>query len=48
MSLLFCRILLEKGADLLAVNNEGEIPADLAEEEEMDEFLEEEMEKLGN
>ncbi len=44
---LFFRILLDKGADLLAVNNEGEIPSDLAEEEEMDEFLEEEMEKLG-
>eukprot|EP00794_Sanderia_malayensis_P012945 gene12945-14277_t len=41
------QVLLDKGADLLAVNNEGEIPCDLAEEEEMDEFLEEEMEKLG-
>lgn len=42
------RLLIDNGADILAVNNEGEIPVDLAEEKEMEEFLEEEMEKLGS
>jgi len=41
------QLLIDNSADLLAVNNEGEIPVDLAEEKEMEEFLEDEMDKLG-
>lgn len=42
-----CRILIDNGADLSAVNNEGEVPLDLAEEEEMEEFLSEEIDAQG-
>ncbi|XP_030850000.1 protein phosphatase 1 regulatory subunit 12A isoform X2 [Strongylocentrotus purpuratus] len=37
--------LIENGADLVACNNEGELPMDLAEEEDMEEFLQDEMDK---
>ena len=47
MLLFAFRLLIDNGADILAVNNEGEIPVDLAEEKEMEEFLEDEMDKLG-
>nr|XP_054774727.1 protein phosphatase 1 regulatory subunit 12A-like [Lytechinus pictus] len=40
-----CRYLIENGADLVACNNEGELPMDLAEEEDMEEFLQDEMDK---
>ena len=39
------QILCDNDADLAAVNNEGEVPIDLAEEEEMEDFLTEEIEK---
>ncbi|XP_071833638.1 protein phosphatase 1 regulatory subunit 12A-like isoform X17 [Apostichopus japonicus] len=39
--------LIESGANVAAVNNEGEIPLDLAEEEDMEEFLEEQIDKAG-
>ena len=38
------RILIDRGADLSAVNNEGEVPLDLAEEEDMEDFISEEIE----
>lgn len=37
------QILVENNANLAAVNNEGEVPLDLAEEEEMEDFLSEEI-----
>ncbi|XP_041453044.1 protein phosphatase 1 regulatory subunit 12A-like isoform X10 [Lytechinus variegatus] len=37
--------LIENGANLVACNNEGELPMDLAEEEDMEEFLQDEMDK---
>jgi len=42
-----CRCLLDHGADVAAVNNEGELPLDLAEEEDMEDLLTDEIEKLG-
>ena len=41
------RILVDEDADLLAVNNEGEVPLDLAEEDEMDEYISEVMDEKG-
>ena len=42
-----CRCLLDHGADVAAVNNEGELPLDLAEEEDMEDLLTDEIERLG-
>ena len=42
------RYLIENDADLSAVNNEGEVPLDLAEEEEMEEFLSDEVDNQGS
>ena len=39
------RFLVEHGADIAAVNNEGELPLDLAEEDEMDEYLQDQLRK---
>ena len=44
---LICRCLLDHGADVAAVNNEGELPLDLAEEEDMEDLLTDEIERLG-
>lgn len=44
---LCCRHLIDNGADIAAVNNEGELPLDLAEEEEMEDLLTEEIENQG-
>ena len=41
------RCLLDHGADVAAVNNEGELPLDLAEEEDMEDALTDEIERLG-
>ena len=41
------RCLLDHGADIAAVNNEGELPLDLAEEEDMEDLLTDEIERLG-
>ena len=38
---------MENGANLAAVNNEGEVPLDLADEDEMDEFLSDEIDNQG-
>ncbi|PIK56243.1 hypothetical protein BSL78_06826 [Apostichopus japonicus] len=46
-SLISSQLLIESGANVAAVNNEGEIPLDLAEEEDMEEFLEEQIDKAG-
>ena len=45
--MLICRCLLDHGADVAAVNNEGELPLDLAEEDDMEDLLTEEIERLG-
>ena len=47
MSILFHRYLIDHGADVAAVNNEGELPLDLAEEEDMEDLLTDEIERLG-
>jgi ankyrin repeat protein len=41
------RFLVEHGADIAAVNNEGELPLDLAEEDEMDEYLQDQLRKAS-
>ena len=41
------RYLLEKGANVAAVNNDGELPIDIAEGDEMEEMLADEMEHQG-
>ena len=43
----FYRCLIDSGADVAAVNNEGELPLDLAEEEDMEDLLTDEIERLG-
>ena len=43
----FFRYLLDNGADVAAVSNEGELPLDLAEEEDMEDLLTDEIERLG-
>ena len=45
--LFFLRFLVENGANVVAVNSEGEIAVDLAEEDDMREYLEEEIRKQG-
>ena len=42
-----CRFLVEHGADIAAVNNEGELPLDLAEEDEMEEYLQDQLRKAS-
>ena len=44
---IFFRFLVENGANVVAVNSEGEIAVDLAEEDDMREYLEEEIRKQG-
>ena len=41
------RFLIEQGANLAAVNNEGELAIDLADGDEMEELISEEMDKKG-
>ena len=41
------RYLIDKGANIAAVNNDGELAFDLAEGEEMENLIEEEMRKQG-
>ncbi|XP_033107888.1 protein phosphatase 1 regulatory subunit 12A-like isoform X1 [Anneissia japonica] len=41
------KYLVENGANLSAVNSEGEIPLDLAEDDEMEEYLQEEIDRQG-
>ena len=38
---------MEHGADIAAVNNEGELPLDLAEEDEMEEYLQDQLRKAS-
>ena len=45
--IFFYRYLIQKGTDVASVNNEGELPLDLAEEEDMEDLLTDEIEKLG-
>ena len=45
---MFCRFLVDNGANVVAVNSEGEIAVDLAEEDDMREYLEDEIRKQGN
>ncbi|GAB6028662.1 hypothetical protein CHUAL_004490 [Chamberlinius hualienensis] len=41
------KYLIENGADVTAVNNDGELPLDIAEQDEMEELLQDELDKLG-
>lgn len=43
----FSRYLLKKGANVAAVNNDGDLAIDIAEDEEMEKLLQEEMDKKG-
>ena len=36
---------MEHGADIAAVNNEGELPLDLAEEDDIEEYLQDQLRK---
>lgn len=42
-----CRYLLKHGANVAAVNNDGDLAIDIAEDEEMENLLQEEMDKKG-
>ena len=42
-----CRYLIEKEANVTAVNSEGEVPLDIAEEDDMINFLQEEIDNRG-
>ena len=42
------RYLLDKGANIQAVNNDGELAIDLAEGKEMEALITNTMERLGN
>jgi len=41
------RYLIEKNADIARVNNDGELAIDLADTEEIEELLQQEMDKQG-
>ena len=45
--LYFCRFLLEQGANVSAVNNDGELAIDISESDEMEELLQKEIDKQG-
>lgn len=45
--LLFCRYLISQGANVGGVNSEGETPLDIAEEEAMEELLQNEINRQG-
>lgn len=44
---LFCRYLISQGASVGVVNSEGETPLDIAEEEAMEELLQNEINRQG-
>ncbi len=44
---LFCRYLISQGANVGVVNSEGETPLDIAEEEAMEELLQNEINRQG-
>lgn len=44
---LFYRCLIDYGVDVAVVNNEGELFLDFVEEEDMEDFLIDEIERLG-
>lgn len=46
-SCLFCRFLLDHGASVSAVNNDGELAIDISESDEMEELLQKEIDKQG-
>lgn len=43
----FCRYLITQGANVGVVNSEGETPLDIAEEEAMEELLQNEINRQG-
>lgn len=43
----FCRYLISQGANVGVVNSEGETPLDIAEEEAMEELLQNEINRQG-
>lgn len=48
MYLFACRYLIDKGANVAAVNIDGELPIDISEGDDMEQLLQEEMERNGN
>ena len=45
---LYCRYLVKKGANVGAVNSEAELPIDIAEDDDMMDYLQSEIDKQGN
>ena len=49
--IFFCwlnhRFLIERGANVAAVNNDGDLPIDIAESDDMEHLLQEEIDKQG-
>jgi len=44
---IFCRYLIEQGCNLAAVNNDGELALDIAESDEMEDMLQQHINKAG-
>lgn len=44
---LLCRYLIEQGCNLAAVNNDGELALDIAESDEMEDMLQQHINKAG-
>lgn len=44
----FVRYLIEHGANVAAVNNDGELPLDIAESDEMEDMLQQHVDEQGN
>lgn len=47
LNLILFRYLIEHNADVAAVNNDGELPIDIAETEAMEEVLDKETQERG-
>lgn len=47
MHVIFCRYLLDNGASVSAVNNDGELAIDISESDEMEELLQKEIDAQG-
>lgn len=43
-----CRFLIEHGANVASVNNDGELPVDIAESDEMEDMLQQHIDEQGD
>lgn len=46
-TILLCRFLIEHGANVASVNNDGELPVDIAESDEMEDMLQQHIDEQG-